>query len=154
MPANSATITTRLVVRRNNVPQLIKFIQEQTRTAVDETAFDIQTDAAQMAPRDTGSLAASIYINNGDESDYTQRVAVAESLNRDVVILERIDPEFVISLSGGPDASYGSVVGVAAAHGIFQELGTRFQPPQPFMIGAAEVARDDFEARMSRVASI
>lgn len=152
MPANRGSVTARVIVRSNNIGALITRIGEHARAAVDQTATNLRDNASVRAPRDTGSLAASIYVNNGTESDYLQRAATAESLNRDVVILEEIDPEFVISLGGSADAAYASVVGVAAGHGIFQELGTRFQPPQSFLFSAVEVARDEFESLMSHVA--
>jgi HK97 gp10 family phage protein len=153
MASADATITTHLRVRYNNVAQLVLHITQQTRAAVDQTASDIQANASARAPRDTGSLAESIYVTNGTDSDYVERVGSAESLNHNVVILDEIDPEFAISLGGGPAATYASVVGVAAAHGIFQELGTRFQSPQPFLIGSVEVARDEFTNLMSQVAN-
>lgn len=137
----------------NRIPQVIAQISERTKVAVDDTARDIQQRASSVAPRDTGSLAASIYVNNGDQSDYPQRTGDAQARNRNVVILEEIDPEFVIPLLAG-NASYSTVVGVAAGHGVFQELGTRFQPPQPFLIGSAEATSDDFMTRMSHVADI
>lgn len=145
-------ISVQVVTRSNRIPLLPGRILERMRQAVDDTAADIQARASSMAPRDTGSLAASIYVNNGDQSDYLQRVGDAVSRNRDVEILDEIDPEFVIFLGDRGDASYVSVVGVAAGHGVFQELGTRFQPPHPFLLGATLVAGDEFSNRMSHVA--
>lgn len=147
MPGFTVTVST-----FDHTRDVMLAVERNMRQAVDDTAHDIQTTASQRAPRDTGSLAASIYVNNGEESDYVERTADAQARNKEVVILEEVDPEFAISLSGGTDASYVSVVGVAAGHGIFQEFGTRFQPPQPFMFGAIEVARDEFTTRMSHVA--
>ena len=139
-------------VRFNRIPQVIAAIQQNTRNAVLQTAADVQERAHAVAPRDTGSLAESIYINNGDTSDYGQRTATAQGLNKDVVILEEIRPEFVISLSGGNDASFVAVVGVAAGHGIFNELGTRHMRPQPFMYPAVHGLEAEFINTMSHVA--
>jgi HK97 gp10 family phage protein len=120
---------------------------------VDEAAGQVQTRASQLAPVDTGALRNSIYVNNGDASDYSQRVGTAQSLNPDMVALEELDPEFVISVSTSPgNDSYISVVGVAADYGLFQELGTSRNRAQPFMLPAALGVQDDFETAMSHVA--
>jgi HK97 gp10 family phage protein len=120
---------------------------------VDAAAGAVQERATQLAPVDTGALRNSIYVNNGDASDYTQRVGTAQSLNPDMVALEEIDPEFVISVSSTPGVdSYISVVGVAADYGLFQELGTRHNRPQPFMLPAALGTQDDFEQAMTHIA--
>lgn len=120
---------------------------------VDATALAVQARASQIAPVDTGALRNSIYVNNGDTSDYTLRVATAQSLNPDMNPLEEIDPEFVIPVSASPGLeSYIVVVGVAADYGIFLELGTRNMQPQPFMLPTALGAQDDFEQAMMHVA--
>jgi HK97 gp10 family phage protein len=144
------TVTTTL--RSNRLPQVVAAIQRNTRTAVDSAAAGVQQRASQVAPRDTGSLAESIYVNNGDVSDYSLRTATAQGLNRDVVILEEIRPEFVISLSGGNESSFAAVVGVAAGHGIFQEFGTRHSSPQSFMLPAVLGLEAEFINSMSHVA--
>lgn len=150
MPAVRATFS---VSVRSNIASLVRTkIRDNMRAAVDASALNIQTRASQTAPRDTGSLAESIYHNNGTDSDYTSRTAQARSLNHDVVILDEIDPEFVISLSTGDDNGYVVVVGAAASHGIFQEYGTRFMRSSPFMTPAALGEQSTFENAMSHVA--
>lgn len=119
--------------------------------AVTDTANDLATLASQRAPVDTGALRASIYVNNGTDSSYSERVAEAENRNPDMQALEELSPEFVIPL-GGQNTGNIAVVGVAAHYGIFQELGTVFQPPQSFMLPAAEAVSDDFTNRMQHVA--
>lgn len=124
--------------------------------AIDDSAANIQQFASEIAPMDTGSLRASIYVTNGTDSDYNERVGAAESLNDDVVILEEIDPEFVISPSSssatGKD-SYLVVVGVAAEHGAPQEFGTRFISPQPFLTPATLGEESNFTQAMTKIAS-
>jgi len=111
-----------------------------------DNADQLATLAAQMAPVDTGALRASIYINDGDTSNYDLRVGSAERLNPDMDALEEISPEFVITLSTTPGArAYSVVVGVAAHYGLYQEEGTVFQPPQSFMRPAAEIVGSDFQ---------
>lgn len=148
-----ATRTPRISVRVNTdrLDKLTADLPGKVKAIVDETALSIQFRAKQIAPKDTTSLSESIYHNNGDESDYALRTAIARGVNRDVIILEEISPDFVLSLSGG-DAEYTQVIGVAAGHGIFLEYGTRFMAPQPYMTPAVEPERDAFVTRMSTIA--
>jgi len=128
-------------------------LQQNVREVVDTTANDIQDRASAIAPRRTGAMANSIYVNNGENSDYSTRVSIAAALNRDMQALEEIDPEFVIMLNATPGArAYIAVVGVAAHYGAAVELGTVNQRAQPYLLPAAEVARNDFETSMSHVA--
>ena len=149
MPRQALTFRTRII--SNRIPQVIARLQDNTRATVLQAAQDFRTTANQLAPRDTGSLASSIYVNDGESSDYGERVGAAQALNREVVILPEIAPEFVISLSGG-DASTGVVVGVAASHGIFQEFGTRYMAAQPFMTPAVLRTEISFTNDMMHVA--
>jgi hypothetical protein len=136
----------------NDIERYQQGIQRHMQEAVDETATAIQRLAAQIAPRDTGSLAESIYTNNGTQSNYQERVSRAENLNEDVNILEEIDPEFVISPSASANTkNFVSVVGVAAEHGAPNEFGTRFMRPSPFLRPATEGEADDFSNRMSNI---
>lgn len=146
-----ARVSARISVRSNRIPQVIAHITANAQKAVTDTAASIQTMASQIAPIDTGALRNSIYVNTGTDSDYSTRVATASSLNRDMVPLDEISPEFVIPLSGTNTGNV-AVVGVAAHYGIFLEEGTVFQPPQSFMRPAAESSSDDFSQAMQHVA--
>jgi len=153
MAAGTVSITVRINVRSNTIGRLIDRLSQNMHQVVDESALAIQERASQIAPVDTGALRNSIYVNNGTESDYSQRTATARGLNPDMIALEEIDPEFVISVSTSPgDASYVSVVGVAAEYGLFQELGTRHMRAQPFMLPAALGVQGDFETAMTHIA--
>ncbi len=44
------------------------------------------------------------------------------------------------------------VVSVGAEYGIYQEFGTRYNPPQPYLIPAAEMVRPSYVAAMSQIA--
>ena len=146
--------TNRVSVRivSNRIPQVVAQIEANAKAAVDETAADIQQRAEATAPRDTGSLAASIYRTNGEESDYGQRSGRASNLNDGAKILPEIRLDSVISTSGGTQPTYGAVVAPAVSHGLFQELGTRFQRAQPFLLPATLGNESDFVTRMSKVA--
>lgn len=135
------------------IPEVIQKLGINMRAAVDESADNLRSTAVQMAPRDTGALKESLYINNGDQSDYSQRAGSASSLNDDAIIVPEVRPEFVLSLGGNPpDSAYVSVIGSAVNYAIFQELGTRFMSPQPYMIPATEGEAANLERLMSRIA--
>ena len=144
-------ISVKVTVKGDRTGAVIAAILANAKQAVDDTAVDLQTMAFQLAPVDTGALRNSIYINNGDSSDYTTRVAIAGNLRPEMQALDELDPEFVISLQGstsGPNV-YVTVIGVAAHYGLFQEEGTVFQPPQSFMRPAAESMGDELSKKMS-----
>jgi HK97 gp10 family phage protein len=127
---------------------------EAMHRAVDESAANIQTRASQTAPVDTGALRASIYVTNGSESDYNQRVSQARGLKHDAVILDEMDPQFVISPSSsgtpGPN-TYIVIVGVAVEHGAPNEFGTRFMRAQPFLTPAVLGEEGTFNNAMSHI---
>jgi hypothetical protein len=151
MPQGS--ITAHIVVRSNTIGKLAALIAQRMPDIVDQAAVDLQTRASQFAPVDTGALRNSIYVNNGNASDYGQRVSIASGLNPDMTPLPMIDPQFVIPVSTSPGPnSYVTVVGVAAEYGLFQELGTRNNRAQPFMFPAALGVAGDFELAMSHIA--
>ena len=151
MPSGPAFSVIATVVS-NRVGQVTAALQKEVAAAVNETAVELRDWAVTIAPKDTGSLRDSIYVNNGEESDYNLCVARAENDNPDVVILEEIDPEFVISLSGGGKSNdILVVVGVAASHGAPQEFGTRNMRPQPFMRPAILQAEQSLTNKISQI---
>jgi hypothetical protein len=148
-------MTVTVTLQADRLAQLLRQIPQRAKTAVDETADEIRDTSSQLAPRDTGSLSSSMYVSNGDESDYAQRSGQARSQNPDAIIVQEVRPEFVLSLGGGSnDNAYLAVVGAAVAHGIYQELGTRFIGSRAFMIPATEGASTAFVAAMSKIADL
>lgn len=145
----TVTPRTKVTVDDRGLRALIRFLPGEAKVAVAETASEIRMLAAALAAIDTGSMAASIYITNGEESDYSQAAGNAKRLNPAVVIVPEVQPEFALSLSGGNDIP-ATVVGVAAGHGIYNEYGTRFMASQPFLTPAAEQERDEFVTRMTQ----
>jgi HK97 gp10 family phage protein len=156
MPARTrrvAGFSASVVIKFDHTKEVGQKMNQRMHEIVDESALAVQTRASQIAPVDTGALRNSIYVNNGDQSDYNLRTATARGLNPDMNALEEIDPEFVIAVSSSPGVdSYISVVGVAADYGLFQELGTRHHRAQPFMLPSALGVQDDFEQAMTHVA--
>lgn len=147
-----ATSRVSFKIKSNRIPAVIKQLQNNAHKVVDDSAVEIQTRASQLAPVDTGSLRESIYRNNGTESDYNERVARARSLNKDLVVLDNIDPEFAISITGVTSDAYVVVVGVAASHGIHQEFGTRFIRSHPFLTPATLGEESNFQTAMTHIA--
>lgn len=146
-----------LTTRRNLIPLLPGILNTRMKAAVDTTAENIRTRAYQMAPRDTGSLAESLYVSKGDadNSDYSQHAARAQTVNPRAVIVPEVMPSLVISLSGvGGPSSYIAIIGAAVSHGIFQELGTRYMAPQPFMFPAIEPERSNFVSIMGGIVDV
>lgn len=131
---------------------LMRRLPVRSRQAVDDTSNSIRDMARQLAPRDTGSLAASLYVSNGETSDYSQCAAAARGLNHNAVIEQEVRPEFVLSLFGSTSNAFVALVASAVGHAVFQEHGTRFQSAQPFLTPAIEAHRDPFVQAMSHVA--
>lgn len=124
----------------------------KAKQAVEDTTASMRERAAQLAPKDTGSLAASLYVATPDGSEYSQRSSAARALNPRAIIVSETTPDQVLSLGGGGGKGFIGVVGIAVEHGVFNELGTRYMAPRPFMLPAAEPERDGFITLMSHVA--
>lgn len=139
-------------VNDDRLVSLIRAMPNRTRASVDTTLGNIRDRARQQAPRDTGSLIASLYVSNGEDSDYAQCAGTARGLNPQAVIEPEVRPEFVLSLFGSGVGGFAGVVGSAVAHAPFNEYGTVHMGARPFLIPAVEAERDDFEASMSHVA--
>lgn len=141
-----------IVIRSNRIASVVVKLSERTEETIDAVAGQIQSRAASIAPVDTGSLRASIYRSNGDDSDYRDKVNAARGLNDGAVIVPEVNPDLVISPSGDSDASYMVVVGPAVQHGAIQEFGTAFTRAQPFLLPAALGLTEEFVTQMERVA--
>jgi HK97 gp10 family phage protein len=142
-------------VRLNNdrLVSLIRAMPNRTRASVDQSLNNIRDRARQQAPRDTGSLIASLYVSNGERSDYAQCAGTARGLNPQAVIEPEVRPEFVLSLFGQV-GGFAGVVGSAVSHAPFNEYGTVHMSARPFLIPAVESESSAFQASMSHVADI
>lgn len=147
-------MTLTATIRRNAIGALIAQIGTRSQATVDNAASDVRDRAVQMAPRDTGSLQASLYVSNSaGTSDYSQRAGEARSRNSDAVIIPEVTPEFALTLFGG-NTGYSAVVGVSVGHGVFQEFGTRFISARPYLTPAVEGVREAFISAMGHVADV
>jgi HK97 gp10 family phage protein len=143
MPSSSYSVT----IKSNRIASVQNLLLGGSRSVVDKAAGDIRDRAATSAPVDTGALRSSMYVSNGTTSDYSMAAGTARALNRDASILNEVRPEFVLSLfSGG--LGYTDVVGSAVEYAVFNEFGTRYMSPSPFMIPAVEGNREPFIAAM------
>lgn len=106
---------------------------------VRKTAFDLQATAISFAPVDTGFLKNSIYVVTQDHSDYGSGGFLGKG---DAELLDEVDT---------PDDAYSANVAVGANYGIYVEMGTRYQPAQPYFFPAVEFARGEFEDAMAAI---
>lgn len=96
----------------------------------------------ETAPRDTGSMAFSAYVHPAlgeTNAPYQEGAGLARDVNPRAVLLPELP---------APEAP-GAVVGVAAAHAVFQEYGTSRQPARPTFTPAVEEERARFPARVA-----
>lgn len=121
---------------------VLETLRGRAEQAAEESAGAIVASARQRAPRDTGSLAASLYTVGPSGSTYAAAAAEARALNPDAEILPELPRP----------AGRLYAVGAAAGHAVYQEAGTRFQPAQPFLAPAAAEQAGLFKAKLERIA--
>jgi HK97 gp10 family phage protein len=144
-------------VTLNNVKlvRLIGQLGPNAATAVDETARSIQELSREIAPRRTGALSQSIYVSTPNESDYGQHASAASSLNPLAQIQQEVTPHNAQYITGPPpDTAYADIVGVAVQYGLFNELGTRYMAPHPFLFPSIEPNKNTFISSMSSIANV
>jgi len=132
-------ITISATVVSDLLPELLVSLPVRATAIVGETAHVIRDNASAGAPRDTGSLAASVYVVTPTESDYGQRTADAMARDSKAEMLSEVErPE--------PGNAY---IGVAASHGVFNEEGTVRMAARPFLRPAAEAERQPYQDRIA-----
>lgn len=119
----------------NHFQQLADALEEASSQIVRKTAFDIQADAANLAPVDTGFLRNSIYVATWDASTYGHGGITPE-------LLDEVET---------PGSEQEAIVAVGAEYGIYIEFGTRFMPADPYFFQAVDFARPYFEDAMARL---
>ncbi len=135
--------------------QLMGQLAPNAAAAVDGTAHGIQQLASELAPRRTGALSQSIYVSTPPTSDYGQHASAAQSLNPDAVIVSEVTASTAQYITGPPpDTAYIDIVGVAVEYGIYNELGTKYMAPHPFLYPSVEPAKDAFISSMSHIADV
>lgn len=109
---------------------------------VRKTAFEIQSDAQSLAPRDTGFLANSIYVRTSKDSTYSQ---VEQPTKKDASLLQEVE---------APPDDQTAYVAVGANYGLYVELGTIHQAPQPYLTPAVEAGQEALEKAASTIESM
>ena len=115
-------------------------LKPTTQTVIHNTAKAWQKAARAYAPVDTGFMQENIYVSDMQGSDY------------DTGTIEPPGDSYLLPEEKPPD-DMSAVVGCAANYSIYQEMGTRFMPPQPYFYPAGEMAQAFFEAEMGKVES-
>ena len=108
----------------NHFPQLAQAYAKACSQTVRKVALDIQKDAVDLAPVDTGFLRNSIYTVTSASSSYGKA-----GTGKDLRMLDEL-PE--------PPDEYTAYVAVGAEYGEYVEYGTIYMAPQPFFVQACE----------------
>jgi len=123
----------------NHFPRIAAAMHEALSDIVAETTVDL---GAAMVSHihangqiDTGFMVSSVYTVTKNGSTYGQ----AGTPPGDAYLL----PE--VGISGDMEG----VAACAANYGEWQNYGTRFLPPRPFMEPAAELIQGEFEAKLA-----
>lgn len=109
---------------------------------VRKTAFEVQSDAQSLAPRDTGFLANSIYVKTSKESTYSQ---VEQPTEKDSFLLEEVS---------SPPNDQTAYIAVGANYGIYVEYGTIHASAQPYLTPAVEAGDEALEKAASAIESM
>lgn len=98
---------------------IIKHSDGNTAEVVHTIGLAVVAEAQVLAPKDTGALAASIYMRTRNTNDMP-------GIATDVVRVELPEPKTKTSVTVGPSVEYG----------IVQELGSVKQSAQPHLLPA------------------
>ena len=129
----------------NNLPDVLSKI-------VRKVAFDIQSDAQSLAPRDTGFMANSIYTKTSQDSSYGQ------CKNPPVKITKKgrpyKDPPHLLEEVESPPDDLTAYIAVGANYGIYVEYGTRHMAAQPYLTPAVEAGQSALESAAMAIESM
>lgn len=121
--------------------QLAKRIQTNLAKAVAKTAFQIEQDAKEAAPVDTGALRASIFTVTSGSTGQAAAMAGAGFM-RPGVPAARWD--------GQPSSPFEAFVVVGVEYGIYQEFGAAGRPGRFYLTGAGAQNRAFFEGEVRK----
>lgn len=100
-----------------------------------DTALDIASDAAALAPVDTGALSASHYVVTKNFSDYAEKVSAAMALKPEAKPLA----EIMVT------REHQAKVAASVEHWFYVHYGTVIQSSNPYLFEAVNLNRDAFE---------
>ena len=152
----------------NHFPQISEQLHKAVSKVVKKVAFDLQSEAASLAPVDTGFLRNSIYTVTSDKSTYGGGVQKAGSIRANKrgtysglsaqrylgrVARQKAQEAMLLSEVAGPPNEWTAYVAVGASYGIYLEFGTRHMPAKPYFFPAVETARGSFESAIGAIES-
>lgn len=120
----------------NLFPELPELLQRAVARATQKAAFDIQAQAARLAPVDTGFLKSSLYVVTRATSTYAQG---ADQPPQGAELLPEVERP------RSPTVAY---IAVGASYGIYPEFGTVNTPAQPYLTPAAELVYPQYLAAL------
>lgn len=126
----------------NDFDEVANALPDILSTVVRKTAFDIQSDAQSLAPRDTGFLANSIYVKTSKDSTYSQ---VEQPTKKDASLLQEVE---------SPPDDQTAYVAVGSNYGIYVEYGTVHQAPQAYLTPAVEAGQEALAKAASAIESM
>jgi HK97 gp10 family phage protein len=117
-----------IVIDFNRFPEIAARLPVEASAVVRKTAYDVEADAKQKAPFETGNLRNSIQTH-----------------------MEPSATEAVIDIAPNRAPGSSATSATAAEYGVYQEFGTRHMGAHPFMTPAAEINRPKFESAMTQL---
>lgn len=114
-----------------NGPAIQEDFDNSRLRALLESAVTVEGRAAARAPVDLGNLRGSITFSVSGQPTVFQQVVEQQGGRF-------LSPGETLS---APDGT--AIVGTIVAYAVYQEFGTRFQMPQPFLLPALRESFDD-----------
>lgn len=124
------------------VPRLEKHLSRVVR----KTAFAAQALAKSGAPRDTGALANSIYVDAPGISEYAAKKEAVQQANPKAEVFDEIQSGELGEVAAAvSQKEISAFLAVMVHYGVYLEFGTARQPAQPFFLSAVSLVQPDFE---------
>jgi HK97 gp10 family phage protein len=123
-----SSITVQVTVTANRARSLASLMNKAVEKSNQKVLQRVADRARELAVRDTGAMAESVYVATPEFSDYGQRVATGQALR----------PEAHFEPEERPTEPLSGVVGAPADYSSLVEFGTERTPPRPFLAPAAD----------------
>ena len=135
------SIRVKVTSHTRGLRELREAIDRNADRIVRKTAFDLQGEAMQRAPVDTGFLKNSIYVRTESSSGYAGATENASEQSADGRMLPEV----------ARPREHTAIVAVGAEYGVHVELGTARRAATPFLAPAAERVRPQFEKALKGI---
>ena len=124
-------MTDSIVIDTREVDRVAAALKTNRDGVIRIMAFDVESEAKQLAPVDTSALRNSIYVETSSQSGFSQSDSAVKAANPKVTTIQHPKPDEGFA-NVGPSVNYAEYV----------ELGTSRQAAQPYLVPAIEsVAR-------------